>query len=104
MGDFNAKMEAGQVADVVEKYGLGNRNVQCDRLIEFCQEHSFIVTNTWFKNHPRRLYTWISPQDTENHIVRYQIDFIPVSQRFRNCDKNSNTYTGADIGAVMATM
>ncbi|XP_060531503.1 uncharacterized protein LOC132705089 [Cylas formicarius] len=57
MGDFNAKIGQGRLSDLVGEFGLGDRNNRGERLIEFCQQHNMAVTNTWFKHHPRRLYT-----------------------------------------------
>ena len=31
------------------------------RLIEFCQENTLAIANTFFQQHKRRLYTWTSP-------------------------------------------
>ena len=51
-----------------------------------------VVTNTWFKNHPRRLYTWRSPGD----LTKNQSDYILTSKRFRNSILNCKTYPQAD--------
>ncbi|XP_060533802.1 craniofacial development protein 2-like [Cylas formicarius] len=99
MGDFNAKIGQGRVSDLVGEFGLGDRNDRGERLIEFCQQHNMAVTNTWFKHHPRRLYTWTSPQHTNTRTVRNQIDFIIINKRFHNSVTNVKTYSGADIGS-----
>ena len=39
----------------------GNRNEAGQRLIEFCQENTLVIANTFFQQHKRRLYTWTSP-------------------------------------------
>ena len=44
-----------------------------------------VITNTWFKEHPRRVYTWKSPGD----IVRNQIDYIAINIRFIRALKQS---------------
>ena len=60
---------------------------------DWCVRNGQVITNPWFKHHPRRLYTWIrSPGDR----VRNQIDYITINHRFRNAVKNSRTYSGAD--------
>ena len=104
MGDFNAKIGKGRVENVIGPFGLGDRNESGDRLAEWCISNRQVVTNTWFRNHPRRLHTWISPGDQ----VRNQIDFITISQRFRNMVTNCHTYPGADCGSdhnpVVATL
>lgn len=97
MGDFNAKVGQGRVDEVVGDFGLGVRNERGDKLVEFCQEEQLIVTNTWFKLPPRRLYTWKSPQDNPNNIVRNQIDYILIRKRYRNGVKSVKTYPGADV-------
>ena len=43
------------------KFGLGIRNEAGQRLIEFCQENALVITNTLFRQHKRRLYTWTTP-------------------------------------------
>ena len=63
MGDWNAKIGCGVEQPMVGGYGLGSRNERGDLLVDWCHENSMVVTNTWFKNHPRRLYTWRSPDD-----------------------------------------
>ncbi|XP_047511711.1 craniofacial development protein 2-like [Pieris napi] len=99
MGDLNAKVGAGEVPGVIGPYGLGVRNERGEALIEFCQEHELVVTNTLFKHHPRRLYTWTSPAHTPDHIVRNQIDYIAINSRFKNSIKSAQTYPGADINS-----
>lgn len=99
MGDMNAKIGDQEVDSVVGKYGLGERNNRGDRLIQFCQDENFVITNTWFKLPKRRLYTWQSPQHNNNNIVRNQIDYILVNSRFRNGLRGIKTYPGADVGS-----
>ena len=65
------------------QYGLGTRNKREERLIEFCQQNELIITNTYFKQHPRKLYTWKSSDGD----IRNQIDYILINERFRNCVK-----------------
>ena len=95
MGDFNAKVGNKKHKDIIGSYGLGKRNERGERLIQFCEEHNLVVTNTLFQQPPRRLYTWKSPGD----IVRNQIDYILVSQRYRNSSKQVKTYPGADVNS-----
>lgn len=92
MGDFNAKVGNERVGNTVGPFGLGDRNDRGDNLISWCQSHNLVITNTWFKNHPRRLWTWKSPGDR----TRNQIDYILVPRRFRNSVISSKTIPGAD--------
>uniref|UniRef100_A0A8D8S3W4 Craniofacial development protein 2 n=1 Tax=Cacopsylla melanoneura TaxID=428564 RepID=A0A8D8S3W4_9HEMI len=92
IGDFNSIVGETPYENIVGKFGLGKRNERGEKLIEFCKTFKLWISNTWFKNHKRRLYTWKSPGDR----YRNQIDFILVNQRFKNSISNSKTYPGAD--------
>lgn len=97
MGDFNAKIGKGRFENLVGPYGLGTRNERGDRLLEFCQEEHLTITNTWFQLPPRRLYTWKSPADNPQKLVRNQIDYILINDRFKSSVKKACTYPGADV-------
>jgi endonuclease/exonuclease/phosphatase family metal-dependent hydrolase len=100
IGDFNAKVGSGRRSYIIGDYGLGDGNHRGERLYEFCQDMNMVVSNTWFKLPKRRLYTWKSPQDgTVHDVVRNQIDYILVGQRYRNSIKRVTTYPGADINS-----
>lgn len=51
-----------------------------------------MITNTWFEKAKCQRYTWKKPGDTGC----YQLDYIMISQRYRNSVKNSGGYPGAD--------
>lgn len=99
LGDFNAKIGKGKVTDIIGEYGLGIRNDRGDRLIQFCQEEEYVISNTWFKLPHRRIYTWKSPQENELTIVRNQIDFVLINRRFKSSIQSAKTYPGMDIGS-----
>ena len=61
IGDWNAKKESQEISGVTGKFALGVKNEAGQRLIEFFQENTLVIANTLFKQHKRRLYTWISP-------------------------------------------
>ena len=95
MGDFNAKVgrrEPSAVSSAVGLYGLGETNEAGEQLEDFCLEHELALANTMFKQHPRRLYTWTSPDGN----TRNQIDYISVAQRWKTSLMNCRTYPGAD--------
>ena len=60
IGNWNAKVGSKKIPGVTGKFGLGIWNEAGQRLIEFCQEHALVITNTLFQQHKRRLYTWTS--------------------------------------------
>ena len=51
--------------------------------------------NTWFKNHPRRCWTWKSPKDR----TRNQIDYILIQERYRNSKTSCRSMPGAECGS-----
>ena len=61
IGDWNAKVRSQETPGVTGKFGLGVQNEAGQRLIEFCQENTLVITNTLFQQHKRRLHTWTSP-------------------------------------------
>ena len=44
-------------------YGLRDRNESGDLLADLCVVNELVVSNNTFQQHPRRLYTSISPGD-----------------------------------------
>lgn len=95
MGDFNAIVGNELTNNVTGKFGLGTRNERGSTLVEWCQMHDFLIANTCFQQHPRRLVTWNSPDKR----TRNQIDFIMVPLRFRSSVLNVKTYPGADCNS-----
>ena len=53
IGDWNAKVERQEIPGVTGKFGLGVRNEAGQRLIEFCQENTLVITNTLLQQHKR---------------------------------------------------
>lgn len=99
MGDFNAKIGRGSEGDIIGHYGLGQRNERGEQLSAFAGEWRFVITNTFFNLPARRLYTWKSPRDSNENIIRNQIDYILINQRYRNSCVSMKTYPGADINS-----
>jgi len=93
IGDFNAKIgKSPSQLPTIGQYGLGERNAAGDCLYNFCAGNSLSIANTLFKQPPRRLYTWQSP----NGNTRNQIDYIMIHSRYRKNIRNCHTYPGAD--------
>ena len=61
IGNWNTKVRSQEVPGVTGKFGLGVQKEAGQRLIEFCQENTLVITNTLLQQHKKRLYTWTSP-------------------------------------------
>ena len=61
IGDWNEKVGSQETPGVTDKFGLGVWNETRERLIEFCQENTLVITNILFQQQKKRLYTWTSP-------------------------------------------
>ena len=95
IGDWNAKVRSQETPGVAGKFGLGIQNEAGQRLIEFCQENAMVITNTFFQQHKRRLYTWTSLDGQH----RNQVDYILCSQRWRSSILSAKTRLEADCGS-----
>jgi len=58
MGDLTSKVGRGKEDNVVGPHGLGERNDRGNLWVDWCRANDVMITNTWFQNHPRRLWTW----------------------------------------------
>ena len=56
IGDWNAKVGSQETPGITGKFGLGIQNEAGQRLIEFCQENTLVVSNILFQ-HKKRPYT-----------------------------------------------
>ena len=97
--DWNAKVGKDILNGITDnlsltKFGLGERNERGDQLVEFCSRNDLRIMNTFFKLHPRRIYTWRSP----DKITRNQIDYILCNTRWNSSIQRVTTLPGADCG------
>src|SRR6267154_170751 len=49
MEDFNGKVGDSKEDDTVGPFGLGERNDNGERVVEFCKRLNLFATNTWFQ-------------------------------------------------------
>ena len=61
IGDWNAKGGSQEIPVVTSEFVLAVQNEAGQMLIEFCQENSLFIANTFFQQHNRSLGTWTSP-------------------------------------------
>ena len=93
-GDWNTKVGSQEIPRVTGEFGLGVQNKAGQRLPEFCQENTLVITNILFQQHKRRLYTWTSPAGQ----YWSQIDYILCSQKWTSSTQSAKARLGADCG------
>jgi hypothetical protein len=94
IGDWNAKVGETEVPGIVGKFGLGKHNDAGERVIDFCQDNHMVITNTWFQQPKRRLYTWTTPNGQHGN----QIDYMLCNRRWKSSITSIKTRPGADCG------
>ena len=94
IGDWNAKVGKYISNGIIGNFGLRERNGRGDQFVEFCGRADLRIMNTFFKLHPRRLYTWRSP----NNITRNQIEYMLCITRWISSIKRVTTLPGTDCG------
>ena len=94
IGDWNAKVGSQEIPGITSKFGLGVQNEAGLRLIEFCQENILVIANTLFQQHKRQLYT----RTSSDGPYQNWIDYILLSQIWRNSIQLAKTRLGADCG------
>ena len=84
LGDFNGHV--GKSIDGFEGVhggnGIGKRNLEGRRLLEFCDEKELCVANTWFKKKEKRKITYSASG------CQTEIDFVIVGKNNRKYVKD----------------
>ena len=52
----------------IGNFALGERNDNGEELVNFAIENELSIRNTMFQKHPRRLFTWTSPDGNTKKI------------------------------------
>ena len=86
IGDWNAKIGSQETPGVTGKFGLGVQNEAGQRLIEFCQENTLVIANTFFQKHKRRLH--YGYHQMVNIEVRLIIFFVAKDGKAQYSQKN----------------
>ena len=63
MGDLNAKVGSDNIGfeHCIGKHGLGTRNDNGERFLDFCMENDLVIGGTIFKHKDIHKQTWNSP-------------------------------------------
>jgi len=88
-GDFNAKIGGGAP---VGKFGLGVKNDNGERLVQFAQTNGLLATKAMVRQHLRHQYTWCAP----GGACRNQIDYILMQDRFKSSVTKCKSCPSAD--------
>ena len=92
---YTCKSRKSRYTRLTGKFDLGIQNEAGQRLTEFCQENTLVITNTLFQQYKRQLYT----RTSSNGQYRNQIDYIPCSRRWRSSIQSAKTRPGVDCGS-----
>ena len=97
MGDLNAKVGSDNAGleHCIGRHGLGTRNGNGERLLEFCVENDMVIGGTIFKHKDIHKQTWNSP-DGRTHN---QIDHVAINRRWRSALIDVCAIRGGDIGS-----
>ena len=72
VGYFNAKVGKRTNENIKKRaignFALGERNDNGEELVNFAIENELSIMNTMFQKHPRRLFTWTSPDGNTKKI------------------------------------
>lgn len=63
MGDFNAKVGANRIGEVVGNLGIGTCNSAGDALVGFAEKNNLKLMNAFFRKRTSRKWTWKGPDE-----------------------------------------
>jgi hypothetical protein len=105
LGDFNAKVGQASTAErSVGAFGGGDRNVNGELLVQFCEKNSMKIGNTFFKHREGRSWTWRSPGGRTHNMIDYIIYTKRWSQWINNVSVVSQFSFETDHRLVRATL
>jgi len=94
-GDLNGHV--GRKADGYEGvhggFGYGNRNLEGDLILEFCDATEMVICNTWFKKRTNNVITY------ESGGMRTMIDYILTRMKDRKCIRNVKVIAGEECAS-----
>ena len=97
MGDLNAKVgeDNDGYENIIGSHGVGERNDNGERLVDFCGLNNLMVTGTIFPHKLIHKQTWTSPGGK----TKNQIDHVLVSRQHRTSVMDTRAMRGADIAS-----
>nr|XP_022911512.1 craniofacial development protein 2-like [Onthophagus taurus] len=102
MGDFNAKVGKRKGESCIDNCGIGNRNENGEKLVEFVEGNKFYIMNTFYNKANDKKWTWISPDgQTKNEIDFFIVDKGEIIQ---NVEIEQKIDIGSDHRAIKMTV
>ena len=103
-GDFNAKVGKKIYHDekCCGQYSRGIRIENGSRLINFCQFHDLIITNTLLQHPARHITTWTGYRKNNNNFIAKiynQIDYVICKYNQKAIINNSRAYGGTELNS-----
>ena len=97
MGNLNAKVgeDNDGYENIIGSHGVGERNDNGERLVDFCGLNNLVVTGTIFPHKLINKQTWTSPGGK----TKNQIDHVLVSRQHRSSVMDTRAMRGADIAS-----
>ena len=97
MGDLNAKVgdDNTDYERVMGKHGVGTRNDNGERLVEFCAMNDLVIGGTLFTHQDIHKLTWMSPNGRDKN----QIDHLMINGMWRRSLLDVRTKRSADVGS-----
>ena len=97
MGDMNAKvgLENKGYESCIGKFGLGDRNNNGERFLDFCRENNMVIWGTLFQHKDIHKTTWTSPDGKTTN----QIDHMAIGRKWRTSLHYVRAIRGADVNS-----
>lgn len=101
-GDYNSKIGEDHTNTMcIGKYARGRRNDNGQQLVEFCEHHQLVATNTLFAHRASHRTTWScqrkDPITGKLISIFNQIDFILTHKDRINLVSNARSYSGTHV-------
>ena len=95
-GDLNAKVgdDRTGVEHVIGAHGIGTRNENGERLVDFCSNHNLVIGGTQFRHKDIHKLTWKS---NDRHQTSNQIDHFMINRKWRGSMKDVRVYRDACV-------
>ncbi|XP_076038003.1 uncharacterized protein LOC143023369 [Oratosquilla oratoria] len=108
IGDVNGHVgsDRGGVENVIGAHGIGNRNREGERVIDFCtMNNNLSIMNTFYKHRPSHQWTWYRWNDNlQSYNDKFQIDLVITNNKkiFRDVKAIPSVSLDSDHRLVVA--